>query len=156
MGITMASKPEKTQISDEHPVTYQGIVYPWHCDHMGHMNVMWYIGKFDEATWHHFASIGVSADYLRDNNLGMAAVDQHVRYKAELLPGDLIIIRSHWLEVKEKSLRFCHHMYNAQTNILAATCELVGVHTNAKTRKAHAFDEAIIARAQAALKQKEK
>jgi len=31
--------------------TYRGIVYPWHCDHMGHMNVMWYVAKFDEATW---------------------------------------------------------------------------------------------------------
>ena len=25
--------------------TYRGAVYPWHCDHMGHMNVMWYVGK---------------------------------------------------------------------------------------------------------------
>jgi acyl-CoA thioester hydrolase len=31
-------------------LTYRGTIYPWHCDHMGHMNVMWYVGKFDEAT----------------------------------------------------------------------------------------------------------
>ena len=30
-------------------LTYRGTVYPWHCDHMGHMNVMWYVGKFDET-----------------------------------------------------------------------------------------------------------
>jgi hypothetical protein len=30
-------------------VTYRGSVYPWHCDHVGHMNVMWYVGKFDET-----------------------------------------------------------------------------------------------------------
>src|SRR3954452_23114384 len=30
-------------------LTYKGAIYPWHCDHMGHMNVMWYVGKFDEA-----------------------------------------------------------------------------------------------------------
>ena len=30
----------------EWKTTYRGIVYPWHCDHMGHMNVMWYAGKF--------------------------------------------------------------------------------------------------------------
>jgi hypothetical protein len=23
-------------------LTYRGVVYPWQCDHMGHMNVMWY------------------------------------------------------------------------------------------------------------------
>jgi len=30
-------------------VTYRGTVYPWHCDHVGHLNRMWYAGKFDEA-----------------------------------------------------------------------------------------------------------
>jgi acyl-CoA thioester hydrolase len=29
--------------------TYKGCVYPWHCDHVGHLNIMWYVGKFDEA-----------------------------------------------------------------------------------------------------------
>lgn len=71
-------------MTGKHSLTYQGMVYPWHCDHMGHMNVMWYAGKFDEATWHHFASIGISTEYLRNNDLGMAAVDQHIVYKAEL------------------------------------------------------------------------
>lgn len=28
----------------------EGSAYPWHCDHVGHMNVMWSVGKFDEAT----------------------------------------------------------------------------------------------------------
>jgi hypothetical protein len=32
-------------------ITYRGVVHQWHCDHMGHMNVMWFVGKFDEATW---------------------------------------------------------------------------------------------------------
>src|SRR5215470_11750022 len=31
-------------------ITARSVVYPWQCDHMGHMNVMWYTGKFDEAT----------------------------------------------------------------------------------------------------------
>ena len=35
-------------------ITYRGTVYPWHCDHMSHMNVMWYVSKFDEATWQFF------------------------------------------------------------------------------------------------------
>ena len=37
--------------------TYRGTVMQWHCDHMGHMNVMWYVGKFDEATWNLFAHV---------------------------------------------------------------------------------------------------
>ena len=39
-------------------LSYRGAVYPWQCDHMGHMNVMWYVGKFDEATWNFFSDSG--------------------------------------------------------------------------------------------------
>ena len=42
----------------EPEITYRGAVYPWHCDHVGHMNVMWYVGKFDEATWNLFHRVG--------------------------------------------------------------------------------------------------
>jgi hypothetical protein len=39
-------------------LTYRGTVYPWQCDHLGHMNVMWYVGKFDEASWQLLATLG--------------------------------------------------------------------------------------------------
>ena len=46
-------------------VTYKGAVYPWQCDHIGHMNVMWYVGKFDEANWNFFATLGLTPTYTR-------------------------------------------------------------------------------------------
>src|ERR1700758_2810342 len=52
--------------TDKQIISARGVVYPWQCDHMGHMNVMWYTGKFDEATWHLFGYIGVTPSYLRD------------------------------------------------------------------------------------------
>ena len=67
--------------------TYRGAVYPWHCDHMDHMNVMWYVGKFDEATWNLFAAMGVTAAFLKENQRGMAAVQQNITYRRELLAG---------------------------------------------------------------------
>src|SRR5262249_6078235 len=45
------------EIATEPLITARSVVYPWQCDHMGHMNVMWYTGKFDEATWHLFNQI---------------------------------------------------------------------------------------------------
>jgi len=41
-------------------LTSRSVVYPWQCDHMGHMNVMWYTGEFDEATWPLLAHIGIT------------------------------------------------------------------------------------------------
>jgi acyl-CoA thioester hydrolase len=68
--------------------TYRGTVYPWQCDHVGHMNIMCYVGKFDEANWNLFARIGLTPSYLRETGRGMAAVQQNISYKRELLAGD--------------------------------------------------------------------
>jgi acyl-CoA thioester hydrolase len=57
-------------------LTYKGVVYPWHCDHMGHMNVMWYAGKFDEATWNLLSQVGITSTYLKQEGRGMVAVEQ--------------------------------------------------------------------------------
>src|SRR5690349_9906137 len=67
--------------------TYRGTVYPWQCDHMGHMNIMWYVGKFDEANWNLFARIGLTSGYLRDSGRGMAGVQQNISYQRELFAG---------------------------------------------------------------------
>ena len=39
---------------------FRGVVYPWHCDHQGHMTVMHYVGMFDQAFWHLISAIGFS------------------------------------------------------------------------------------------------
>jgi acyl-CoA thioester hydrolase len=128
--------------------TYRGAVYPWHCDHMGHMNVMWYVGKFDEATWNLFASMGVTATFLKDNRRGMAAVQQNITYKRELQAGDTLFVRSAFLEVREKVAKFVHEMVNAQTGEVSAICVLTGVHTDSQTRKSCPFPADMVARAQ--------
>ena len=120
----------------ESVVTYRGAVYPWHCDHMGHMNVMWYVGKFDEATWQLFSLIGLSPKRLRNEGIGMVAVEQRLEYKRELLAGDLVTIRSSIEEVREKALIFVHEMTNQDTQELAARTVLTGVCIDMTTRKA--------------------
>jgi len=124
-------------------VTYRGTVYPWHCDHMGHMNVMWYVGKFDEATWQLLASVGLSSARLRNEGIGMVAVEQHIEYKREVLAGDLLTIRSYVKEVREKSLVFVHEMTNQETQELAARTTLTGVCIDMTTRKARPLPEDI-------------
>ena len=73
----------------------------------------------------------------------MAAVQQNIAYKRELLAGDIVEIRSTLLEIREKSIRFLHEMRNAETGEIAATCEITGVHMDRKVRKSAPFEEAI-------------
>jgi len=116
--------------------TYRGVVYPWHCDHMGHMNVMWYTGKFDEATWSLFSHAGITATYLRDGERGMAAVQQNITYKREVGAGTVLFIRSAILEVRDRVMRFTHEMVDSETHEVVATSELTAVHFDRKARKA--------------------
>ena len=127
-------------------ITYRGAVYPWHCDHVGHMNVMWYVGKFDEATWNFFHAIGVTPAYLRENQRGMAAVDQHIEYKRELHAGDVVTVRTTLLELHGKKVRFRHEMTNDGTGEVSAVTTLVAVHLDAQARKACPFPAAILDR----------
>ena len=72
----------------EFVIAYRGTVYPWQCDHMGHMNVMWYTGKFDEASWQLLSKVGLTPSRLTRSRTAMAAVGQHIEYKRELHAGD--------------------------------------------------------------------
>ena len=117
-------------------VTYRGTVYPWQCDHMDHMNVMWYVGKFDEATWQLMAQLGLPASRLKKEGRGMVAVEQQITYKRELRAGDVITIRSSVLETKDKSVRFTHEMTNDENGELAASAVLVGVCIDLASRRA--------------------
>jgi len=114
--------------------TYRGTVYPWECDHMGHMNVQYYAAKFDEATWQLFHSINISPRYLRENKKGMVAVDQKTKYKKELLPGDTIFITSEVIEIKKKTILFKHTMRICDNDDIAAETELLGVHIDTEKR----------------------
>jgi acyl-CoA thioester hydrolase len=115
--------------------TYRGTVYPWQCDHVGHMNIMWYVGKFDEANWNFFAHLGLTPSYLRQSGRGMAGVQQNISYKRELFAGDIVEVVSRLLEIRDKSIRFLHEMRNAETGEVVATCEITAVHLDREAHK---------------------
>lgn len=115
--------------------TYRGVVYPDQIDHMGHMSVQYYAAKFGEATWHLFSTIGITSIYMRNEQKGMAALEQLTKYKAEVMVGVLLVIRSRILDVSEKKIRFLHVMYDAESMEEVATCELLGIHMDRKERK---------------------
>jgi acyl-CoA thioester hydrolase len=127
--------------------TCRGVVYPWQMDQIGHMNVQFYTARFDEATWHLFAWLGITPTFLKENRRGMAAVDQHTQYKRELQSGALIRITSEVLEIREKSVRFRHCMYNVETGEEAASSELVAVYIDTGARRSVALPTEIVQRA---------
>jgi len=130
----------------EMELTYRGTVYPWQCDHMGHMNVMWYTGKFDEASWSLLANIGLTRTIMTQTDSGMAAVQQNITYKREVRAGDTVSIRSGILDVQEKVVRIFHEMRNDQTQEVSAFATITGVYMDTAARKARPIPTDIVER----------
>lgn len=135
--------------------TYRGTVYPNQIDHMGHMNVQYYVAKFDEATWNLFTALGITSNYMNDNKIGMVAVEQKIIYKKEVLAGDCLYIKSKVIKIGEKSIRFIHYMYNTESNAEISNCELVGVHIDRIKRKSCPIPKTIIERVKNNLNKRE-
>lgn len=127
--------------------TYRGTVYPWEVDHMGHMNVRFYMAKFDSATWQLFGAIGLTSTWLREQSRGMAAVEQTIKYRAELFGGDLVVCRSSIVKLSASTVHMRHVMLNCETDEEAASTDLVAVHMDRRDRKSRPLPDFVRSRA---------
>jgi acyl-CoA thioester hydrolase len=104
--------------------TFRGVVYPWFCDFMGHMNTQFYCTLFDGATLHFLAEIAKRSE-LQAANCGWVDLRQVIEYKREIRSGELLIIRTQATKVGNSSLGFLHEMRDTENGILRATSEHV-------------------------------
>lgn len=118
---------------------------------MGHMNVASYTARFDEATWHFLANIGLTPGFLKTSGRGAVAADQKTQYKREVLPGTLLHVTTELRELGRKSIRFAHHMYDSETDEEVAVTELVGVYFDTVQRASLELPEFVRERAKALL-----
>lgn len=125
--------------------THLGVVNSWELDHMGHMNVQYYVAKFDQGTWQFFATLGMTPGYFRENKRGMAAVQQNITYRREMMVGDLVAVRTELLELVGRKIRFVHRMYRGRGEEEAALAEMTGLHIDTDTRKSCPFPAEILA-----------
>ena len=111
------------------------------------MNVMHYMGKFDEATWFFFNRVGLTREFLNAHHRGMAAVEQRIAYQ-QVYPllvrlRDALMIRTTVTEVRAKVLQFVHRMVVPETDATAALMLQTTVHLDLASRKAVALPDAI-------------
>ena len=131
----------------EFVTTHLGVVYPWQLDAMGHLNVQFYVAKFDEGTWNMFFELGLTPEYFEGAGCAMGAVQQNITYRRELRAGELVEIETGVLEVESRKIRILHRMRRRSDGEVAAWCDLLGVHFERQSSKSRPFPEAITARA---------
>ena len=144
--VTVKNKAKSSPM--ELPITYRGVVHPWQCDVMGHMNVVYYASKFDDAAWQFLSMLGIDAAYFEKTRCGVAALEQHITYVSELHAGATVTVRSGLIELTEKVVRIRHEMRNNSTGGLSAAMILTIVHFDTRRRKSCPFPQNVHARAQ--------
>ncbi len=115
---------------------YRSVVFPWHCDHIGHMNVRWYAHHFDDGGFHLWTCAGVSQKEMHEKGVSLVVAQIKINYIHEMKQGELLVVRGGFSHVGGKSIRHHMRMYNADTNVMCATQDTIEVFFDPKTRKA--------------------
>ncbi|MGL4574485.1 MAG: acyl-CoA thioesterase [Burkholderiaceae bacterium] len=131
--------------------TYRGFVYPWCIDHVGHMNVQSYVARFDEASWHFLARLGLTPSFLAAHNRSLVALDQRIQYRREVLAGSLLDVNTELLALGGKTLRYLHRMCNSETAEEVASMDLLVGYLDKSARKTVPLPDVVVARARAVL-----
>lgn len=121
------------------PMLYRATVTFDQLDTMGHMNVRYYAGHFDSAAWLMFEEMGLSIAYYQANNVGMFALEQHLRYVREVRLGEEIGVYFRLVDMNAKRSYFMMFMVNETTQTLAATFESLGSFADLSVRRTAPF-----------------
>lgn len=107
----------------------------WECDSNRHMNVMYYINKFEHAGRNYEMEMDLGTADDRDN-VGMVVLEQQVKYLREVFEDDLLYIESSLIEVGNKAFTLFHEMYNTRSQELVCSMRIVLVLFDKINRKA--------------------
>lgn len=115
--------------------TYRGVVFPWHCDQFGHMNVRWYGHHFDDAAFHIWPMAGIGWRRMEAMGVHTVVARTTTEYRKELTAGTLIRIESAFTRLGGKSVTYLQRMFDAEVGTLHAEYEGVEVFFDPETRK---------------------
>lgn len=122
----------------EKVLTYRGAVMTWECDSNRHMNVMYYINKFEHAGRNFDLELGLHQE-SSDSDLGVVVLEQKINYIKEVFEDDLIYVKSSLKEIGDKAFKVYHEMYNGRNDELLSTMLIVLVPFDKINRKALPF-----------------
>jgi acyl-CoA thioesterase FadM len=115
--------------------TFKGAVLASEYDAEAYMNSQIYVARFDQATWFLLHAIGVTPASIKRQKLRVAIVRQNYQFLAELRGGELVAVKSGFIAVGAKYVRFLHQMFDCVSNRLIATSDCTAVLARLATGK---------------------
>ena len=120
--------------------TFRGVVFPWHCDAMGHFSVQHQMPLLDGAVYHLLGEFGPVVGMVHGRRLGWADVRHEIAYHHELVAGDLIVLRSGLIGFGTSSIRHRTTLARRSDGQVCTVMEGVTVRFDLDARKSIALD----------------
>ena len=106
----------------------KSVAHPWMCDVLGHLTTRFYVGMFDDASYHLLYTVfgwtGASDDA---GKRAWVDVRHVIEYQVEVKAGDLLEIRAGLIKIGTKSITVRYQMTNCGNGETAATLEAIYV-----------------------------
>lgn len=131
--------------------TFKGVIAAREYDPNAHMNTQAYVSRFDQATWFLLAAVGLTPRTVRERKRRVAVLRQSFNFVHELKGSELIVIKSGFVAVGDKHLRFQHRMIDTERDMLMAACDGTAVEVSLENDRAAPIEAAIKDRAKSLL-----
>lgn len=108
-------------------------------DEMGHMNVQYYVHLFDMMVRWLYGQAGLTDEFMVQEQVGSFALEQHLRYLAEVQIGAEVSLYPRILGLSPKRIHIMGFMLNDTQEKLASTIEVVGMNIDMRQRRGAPF-----------------
>lgn len=115
-------------------------------DENQHMNVQYYLHVVERGIGDLYRHVGMGDMYARADVHGNFALEQHIRYFAEVLEGDLVSVYVRLLDLSPKRTYMMGFLVNDSREKLAASVELIAMNVDIRLRRGAPFPPAVYAK----------
>lgn len=117
-------------------------------DHLGHMNVRFYMLRVETANWALMTDLGLGRDALRARGWVLARVDSYCKYNREQFPGATLAVRGGVLDAADDGLKLFYEVRNPAQDAHAATFIIEFALLDRATRARLPLPDAVLQRAE--------
>ena len=114
--------------------TGRHVVHPWLCDAMGHLATQHYLRFYDDALYHFLSMLGPVLDVVDGGRIGWADVRHEIDYRAELQPGDLVVLYSDLIRLGNSSITHRTRMLKLGDGTLCSSLQATTVRFDLEKR----------------------
>ena len=125
-------------------------------DENSHVNVQYYLHLVELGLGKVFEQIGLGRVYAEADKFGNFALEQHIRYFAEILLDERVAVHTRLVQLTAKRAYFMGFLVNDTRDQLAAIVEVVMMNVDMTARRGAPFPAAPYARLEALLESHER